>query len=149
MAEVRVSHTTSADPERVWAALLDTEAYASYMDEVRDITIVEWEGNHRLSKWAVRLKGSELQWLESEYIDHENLKVTFEQREGDLAYFDGHWQVESLDGVTVATIYASFDIGIPMMSEMLNPVAARALSDNSKTILERVSDRAAAASTNG
>lgn len=142
MPTVTTSHTTGQDPDAVWAALLDSEAYASYMAEVREIKVVEWVGNRRVSRWSVLLKGSELEWEEEEFIDQEHRRIEFRQLEGDLAYFTGHWQVTSDERGTTAELHVEFDIGIPMMSEMLNPVAARALEDNSKAILEQLGNRA-------
>ncbi|SCL26616.1 Ribosome association toxin PasT (RatA) of the RatAB toxin-antitoxin module [Micromonospora nigra] len=144
MPTVTTSHTSDADPGEVWSALLDSESYASYMAEVRAISIVEWTGDRRVSRWSVLLKGSELEWEEEEFIDHERRRIEFRQIDGDLAYFTGHWQVSTDERGTTAELHVEFDIGIPMMSEMLNPVAARALEDNSRAILEHLGDRARA-----
>ncbi|SBT41772.1 type II toxin-antitoxin system RatA family toxin [Micromonospora auratinigra] len=144
MPTVTTSHTSAEDPALVWAALLDSESYASYMAEVREITVVEWVGDRRVSRWSVLLKGSELEWEEEEFIDHDRRRIEFRQIDGDLAYFTGHWQVSADDRGTVAELHVEFDIGIPMMSEMLNPVAARALEDNSRAILEQLGHRARA-----
>lgn len=144
MPTVTTSHTSAEDPDLVWKTLLDSESYASYMAEVREITVLEWEGDRRVSKWSVLLKGSELEWEEEEFIDHDRKRIEFHQIDGDLAYFTGHWQVTSDDRGTTAELHVEFDIGIPMMSEMLNPVAARALEDNSKAILEQLGNRARA-----
>jgi ribosome-associated toxin RatA of RatAB toxin-antitoxin module len=142
MPEVSTTYTTTADAAAVWAALLDSESYSSYMREVREIKIVESGENSRISSWAVLLKGSELEWTEQEDIDHERRRIDFRQIEGDLASFTGYWQVTADASGTTAELYVNFDIGIPMMSEMLNPVAARALEDNSQLILRHISDLA-------
>jgi ribosome-associated toxin RatA of RatAB toxin-antitoxin module len=141
MPTVTTSHTSGDDPGEVWAALLDSESYASYMEEVREVRVVEWDGDRRVSRWSVLLKGSELEWEEEEFIDHERRRIEFRQLDGDLAYFTGHWEVSSDERGTTAELHVEFDIGIPMMSEMLNPVAARALEDNSQAILRRLGER--------
>ncbi|MGQ0841392.1 type II toxin-antitoxin system RatA family toxin [Actinokineospora sp.] len=144
MPTVTTSHTSDDNPDEVWATLLDSESYASYMAEVREISVVEWEGDRRVSKWSVLLKGSELEWEEEEFIDHDRRRIDFRQIEGDLAYFTGYWQVTADERGTTAELHVEFDIGIPMMSEMLNPVAARALEDNSRAILEQLGRRSRA-----
>lgn len=147
MPTVSTRHTTTASVEDVWAALLDSESYATYMEEVREIRVLEWSGDKRTSQWAVLLKGSELEWTEEETIDHARRRIEFRQLDGDLAYFTGYWQVTSDGLTTTAELSVEFDIGIPMMSEMLNPVAARALEDNSRAILERIGARASEGTT--
>ncbi|MEV4625691.1 SRPBCC family protein [Micromonospora sp. NPDC049523] len=146
MPTVTTSHTSDQDPVDVWAALLDSESYAAYMAEVREIKVIEWQGDRRVSRWSVLLKGSELEWVEEEFIDHDRRRIEFRQIDGDLAYFTGHWQVTVDERGTTAELEVEFDIGIPMMSDMLNPVAARALEDNSRAILEQLESRARAAS---
>jgi ribosome-associated toxin RatA of RatAB toxin-antitoxin module len=145
MPTVSIRHSTVAGADEVWTALLDSESYATYMNEVREIRVIERVDDRRVSHWAVLLKGSELEWTEEEFIDHARRRIDFRQLDGDLAYFVGHWQVTSDGTITTAELHVEFDIGIPMMSEMLNPVAARALEDNSRAILEHISARAGTA----
>lgn len=145
MPTVISKRTTTEPAQRVWEALLDCEAFPSYMDEVVDVTIVEQDGDHRVSRWSVLLKGSELQWEETETIDHTRRRIEFEQTEGDLAYFTGHWEVSEDGAQTTVELHVEFDIGIPLMADMLNPVAARALEDNSQQILAQLGNRAKAA----
>lgn len=143
MPTVHTRHTTDQHADLVWAALLDLESFPSYMEEVRDIRILAEDGDRRVSEWKVLLKGSELEWQEEELIDRLHRRIEFHQTEGDLAYFNGQWQVtEHAEGSTVE-LQVEFDIGIPLMAEMLNPVAARALEDNSRRILAQLGERAA------
>ena len=145
MPIVNTAHTTGQPAELVWRLLVDSEAFSTYMDEVRSVRIVANDGHRRICHWCVLLKGSELQWEEEEFIDHERRRIDFRQLRGDLAYFTGHWQVTETTAGTVVELQVDFDIGIPLMAEMLNPVAAKALEDNSLAILERLGDRAAQA----
>lgn len=54
----------------------------------------------------------------------------FTQVEGDLASFEGEWAVEETDDGVVIRFQADFDLGIPSLATMLNPVAERALRSN-------------------
>lgn len=57
--------------------------------------------------------------------------MTFTQVEGDLASFEGEWRVEERDDDSVVISFrADFDLGIPSLATMLNPVAERALRSN-------------------
>lgn len=142
MPIVHTKHATDKSVDVVWAALLDCEAFPSYMDEVVAVELLSVEGTQRVARWAVMLKGSELEWDEAEVIDHERHRIEFRQLEGDLAYFTGHWHVTDAGQATLVELYVDFDIGIPLMADMLNPVAARALEDNSKAMLASLSDSA-------
>jgi ribosome-associated toxin RatA of RatAB toxin-antitoxin module len=100
----------------------------------------------RRSAWSIILKGSILEWEEEDYIDRDSLEVTFAQTSGDLEVFDGKWALHELDsGLTKVTFDVSFEIGIPLLADMLNPVAHRSLRENSTEMLLGVEREAVAA----
>lgn len=146
MPIVKSAHTTDQPAPMVWEVLLDCEAFPSYMTEVRSVRLLSDDGKRRVGRWSVLLKGSELEWEEEEFVDHERRRIDFRQLEGDLDYFTGYWQVTETPEGTVVELNVDFDIGIPLMAEMLNPVAARALEENSRAILGQLGARAAARS---
>lgn len=143
MPVVKTAHLTDQPADRVWQVLLDCEAFPTYMPEVSRVELVSDDGSRRVGRWAVLLKGSELEWEEEEFVDHDRRRIEFRQIDGDLDYFNGHWQVTETPDGTLVELDVDFDIGIPLMADMLNPVAAKALQDNSQAILERLGDRAA------
>jgi uncharacterized membrane protein len=134
---------SKAERATVWRELLDSESFPQYMEHVQAVRIEDGATDfRRISDWSVLLKGSELQWRELELIDHDKCRIDFEQVEGDLAYFTGYWHVrDAEDGATEVELYVSFDIGIPLLADMLNPVAARALEENSRHMLQRLDER--------
>jgi ribosome-associated toxin RatA of RatAB toxin-antitoxin module len=141
MPKVDVDVVISATVADVWTTINDVEAYASFMENVRSVSVVSHEAGERVSSWSVLLKGSILEWTEREIVDDDAKRVTFEQLDGDLDEFSGYWQLEPKeDGVRVV-LAVTFEIGIPLLAEMLNPVAARALRDNSLRMLEGVGNR--------
>jgi uncharacterized membrane protein len=142
MPTVSTVSLSSQPIDRVWQEVLDIASFPSYMDEVREVEILREEGNLRRSRWSILLKGSILEWEEEELIDFADRKIAFHQIEGDLAYFTGWWHVtQTAEGVSTQ-MHVEFDIGIPLLADMLNPVAARALEENSQKILARIDTRA-------
>jgi len=146
MPIVKIQHTTEAPADQVWRVLLDCEVFPSYMEEVLEVTILRQGSDNRLSRWLVLLKGSELNWEELEHINHTTRRIEFDQTEGDLAYFTGFWQVAETSRGTNLELHVEFDIGIPLMADLLNPVATRALEDNSRAILHQIGQRASTTS---
>jgi ribosome-associated toxin RatA of RatAB toxin-antitoxin module len=137
MPKVNIDQDIRAPIERVWDSVLDIESYAESMDNVRSIRLVESNGEGvRRAAWSVLLKGSILEWEEEERLDHEAHKVVFKQLRGDLEFFDGYWMLEELGpNETRAHFELNFEIGIPMLAEMLNPVAQRSLEENCAEML--------------
>ncbi|MFF3781154.1 type II toxin-antitoxin system RatA family toxin [Streptomyces sp. NPDC001933] len=145
MPVVSTRHITGESPERVWAALLDCEAFPSYMTEVAAVDVLRQEGERRISRWSVQLRGSELEWEEEDLIDPARRRIDFRQTEGDLARYTGHWQVGADGARTTVELEVDFDLGIPLMAEMLDPIAKRALRDFSQAVLGSLGERAAGA----
>lgn len=140
MPHVTVSLEIHAPLPETWAAVKDIEAYPRFMENVRSVEILSTDEDERVSKWSTLLKGSVLEWTETEAIDEERKRIEFHQLDGDLDLFTGHWQVApTRDGTGVLVeLSVEFEIGIPLLADMLNPVAARALEQNSKSMLREI-----------
>ena len=147
MPSVSLDININASVDRVWDAVLDIERYSDSMANVRWVKVLERDGaTLRRSAWSIVLKGSILEWQEEDRLDPEAHTVRFHQLSGDLAEFDGEWSLEELEpGLTRVTFDVSFEIGIPLLAEMLNPVAQRSLRENCKEMLAGVEREALAA----
>jgi len=143
MPLVEVAEIIPAPVERVWDVVNDVESYPRLMEHVQTLQVLERGPAYRLTEWVCDLKGCVMRWVEREEFDHDNYRVDYHQLEGDLAAFEGFWQLEPVsDSATRVTLSVLFDIGIPMLSEMLNPVAERAVRDNSRNMLLSISSEA-------
>jgi len=143
MPLVEVAEVIPAPVQRVWDVVNDVESYPRLMEHVQTLQVLERGPAYRLTEWVCDLKGCVMRWVEREEFDRENYRVEYHQLEGDLAAFEGFWQLEALsESATRVTLSVLFDIGIPMLSEMLNPVAERAVRDNSRNMLLSISSEA-------
>ncbi|MGW1836074.1 type II toxin-antitoxin system RatA family toxin [Streptomyces sp. BBFR2] len=143
MPRVEVEIPIAAPPDRSWAAVVDVESYPACMANVESLTITGWTGpRERTTAWSVRLKGSVLEWTEAERLDEVARRFDFHQVSGDLAHFVGHWAIRpGDDGGSLVSLHVEFDIGIPLLAEMLNPVAATALRENAEQMLRALERR--------
>jgi ribosome-associated toxin RatA of RatAB toxin-antitoxin module len=140
MPELDLTLDIDAPAERVWEAVLDIERYPDSMENVRSVRILErGDGSEQRSAWSIVLKGSILEWEERDLIDEEAMTMRFNQLSGDLSSFDGYWRVSPRgEGAATARFTVSFEIGIPLLAEMLNPVATRSLEENCTEMLRGV-----------
>ncbi|MEU2685697.1 SRPBCC family protein [Streptomyces hygroscopicus] len=148
MPHVKVNLPIKAPAADAWEAVTRLEDYATYMEVVESVTVLgETETGTRTSAWSVLLKGSVLEWVEEDELDEENRVMSFSQVSGDLDKFLGYWRVDDAgDGTSVVTFSADFEIGIPLLADMLNPVATRALRENSEHMLRAIEQRLTVAS---
>ncbi|HEV7805576.1 MAG TPA: SRPBCC family protein [Solirubrobacteraceae bacterium] len=144
MPEVSLDLDIRAPIDAVWAAVLDIERYPELMTNVVAVRIEEWEEpTIRRTEWAMIIKGATLVWRDREWIDHDEHTVNFTQVSGDLERFEGAWEVAKEEPtLTHVRLRISFEIGVPLLADMLNPVAKRALYDNCTEMLEGVETQA-------
>jgi len=146
MPRVDVELVLTAPIAKVWEAIKSVEAYPSYMSTVRSVEVLDTDGAKRTCAWSVLLKGSILQWTEIDVIHDERWTIEFDQIDGDLDQFVGFWSATpQADGTVRTRLLVDFEIGIPVLADMLNPVAARALAENAETMLREIESRLRAA----
>jgi ribosome-associated toxin RatA of RatAB toxin-antitoxin module len=129
-----------APAARVWDAVVDVERYPESMENVRSVEIRDVKSRElRHTAWSVILKGSILEWVEEEHLDHDRRVVTFHQVKGDMEVYTGEWVVEERGPTLTHTrLQITFEIGIPLLADMLNPVAQRSLHENCAEMLRGV-----------
>ncbi|MER7484503.1 SRPBCC family protein [Streptomyces sp. NPDC126497] len=148
MPHVEVNLPIKAPAAEAWTAVTRLEDYAAYMENVESVTVIgETDTGARTSEWSVLLKGSVLEWVEADTLDHDARVMSFDQVSGDLDVFNGYWRVEDTgDGTSVVTFVVDFEIGIPLLADMLNPVATKALRENAEHMLHAIERRITAVS---
>jgi len=144
MPLVEVTEVIAAPVDRVWEVVNDVASYPRLIAHVRSLTTLESTATHRLIKWEVEVKGCLMSWVERQEIDAMHHRIDYRMVEGDLASLTGFWQLESLTAESSrATVSVMFDIGIPMLCDMLNPLCERAIRDNWTRMLRSVGNEAA------
>jgi ribosome-associated toxin RatA of RatAB toxin-antitoxin module len=143
---VETEFLTTAPIDAVWSAVQDVEAFPEYMQNVESVEVLGTdESGCRITRWSVLLKGSPLEWTERERVDAATRTLRFDQvdDDGDLEVFNGAWQVTPAgEGVVRVKLSVTFEIGIPLLADMLNPVAARAVRENSEQMLHAIEEQA-------
>ncbi len=128
----------SVSVERVWNTLCDFERYPENMPDVLEVRCFKGENPFR-SSWKVLLNGSELTWDEKdEFYPME--RIVFDQIEGDLEVYNGEWRLVEEGGDVVVTLKIEFDLGIPSLADLLNPIGIKAIKSNSLQMLEAIKD---------
>lgn len=129
--------------ERVWAALCDFESYPETMRDVLEVQMLERGESFSCSAWRVLLNGSELTWTERDVYDPPH-RIAFEQLDGDLELYRGAWTVTPLDeGRVRVDLEIEFDLGIPSLAPLLDPIGVQAIRANSAAMLAAIDGRSA------
>ncbi|MCK9902324.1 type II toxin-antitoxin system RatA family toxin [Parafrankia sp. FMc2] len=84
------------------------------------------------SSWELHFRSGLLQWSEDERFLTDQLRIEFEQTEGDFDVFTGTWTL-AVDGGnpadTAVRFVCDFDFGIPSLEGILDPIAERVIKE--------------------
>ena len=121
--------------DAVCAAVADFAAYPEHTDAVREVVVTPVPDGALESAWEVNFRSGVLAWTERDTVDPGARRIDFEQVDGDFVLFTGTWAVEPDGGGSVVRFTASFDLGMPSLAPMIDPIAVRTLVDNVQAIL--------------
>lgn len=125
-----------ADPDQVFERMRAFADYPQIASAVRRIEVDERGEGALLSSWEVTFRRGIMKWTERDEIDREKRTIHFRQLHGDLNYFSGSWRVASSNGAVDIRFVAEFDLGIPTLAAMLDPVAEEALRENVNELID-------------
>lgn len=119
----------------VFDRICDFTRYTEYTDAVREVTVTRSFDGHLQSNWSVHFRNGLLCWSERDRIDPRDRTITFEQLDGDFAQLSGSWTVAPV-GKDVRVVFTStFDLGMPSLAAIIDPIAERTLRDNMESLL--------------
>jgi ribosome-associated toxin RatA of RatAB toxin-antitoxin module len=136
MPHVEVAALTRAGgPVEIYRRLREFERYPEQTEAVVKVIVFDRAPDRCRSSWEVRFRNGILRWEEEDLFDDERRIISFRQTRGDLEHFAGRWLVEERGEACAVIFSADFEIGIPLLASVINPLAKQALKDNVVLIL--------------
>jgi hypothetical protein len=86
-------------------------------------------GDTRVSHWETRFRNGILRWSQRDVLDPIARTMTFALTGGDAETLEGRWRIEPAEPGCRIHFACDFDLGIPSLSEFLDPVAVRLLRE--------------------
>lgn len=131
------SGRTAAD---LYPIICDFPAYADVTDAVLAVTEDDLGDGRTGCTWEVQFRRGVLKWSEEDRFDPTRHRVDFALIEGDLDGFVGHWQLDDEDGGCRISFACEFDMGIPTLAHVIEPIAEQTLRENVALILRGLFD---------
>lgn len=119
----------------VFPTLCDFERYPELTDAVRDVQVVARDAERAISTWEVNFRKGILRWTEEDRFAPDEHRIVFNQIDGDVDHFAGSWELTTRNGGCRVSFDADFDMGIPSLRDIIEPIAADALDENIRAIL--------------
>lgn len=140
MPQLEVTVEIHADPTQIYDLLKKMEEYPSFMEHLQTVKILEQGDGWTITKWQTCVVGQKWQWTELDQFDDQKLRIEYKQKSGDLKEFEGFWQVNRLPQGSEVKLVTNFDLGVPVMAELLNPVLHQVLKSNCLSMLHALKD---------
>lgn len=129
---------SGAQTQRVFDMLADFARFPEHTRVVHAVSVDEDPEGRRISSWEVDFASGVLKWRQRDVVDPHRLNISFELVDGDLSTMEGSWKVSPLIGADRVDFDTRFDLGVPGMADILEPVAAKALTDTLTAMLRGV-----------
>ncbi|MDB5502870.1 MAG: cyclase [Tardiphaga sp.] len=121
----------------IYARLADFAIYPKYSPAVRSVVVSAGDDGRFYSEWEVSFREGILRWKEEDIFMPAAYRLRFSQIEGDIESFDGEWSVVADGpGGCLVRFSCAFDMGIPGLNDILEPIAEQALRDNARSIIK-------------
>ncbi len=135
MPDVDLVAETEIEPEEAFARLCDFPKLAQLSTAVRQVEVFDEDGRSA-SRWEVNFRRGVLIWSEWDEFDHAARSISFTRRDGDPVSFDGRWLVSPAPAGSRISFRVSFDLGMPTLADVVDPIAARTLRANLVDVFE-------------
>jgi coenzyme Q-binding protein COQ10 len=133
----------NANQDIVFKVMLDLEKFPEFMEDVKKITILQDEGNKRISEWEAEIDGLLFKWQEEDIYHPQEYKLTYKLIKGDLDKFEGYWEIIKLnDNKSKLVIFLSFDLNIPTLKSLIMPTIKFKVKKNLALMLKAIKSRA-------
>jgi ribosome-associated toxin RatA of RatAB toxin-antitoxin module len=130
MARVWVrSVVEQSDPVLALRHVTDFARWPDASDAVRSVTVETQPDGSEISEWEVTFRQGLMRWSERDWLDPERLEAAFDLIEGDPLMFRGTWRARPDGTACELTFDAEFDLGMPSLGHVLDPIAVEAVED--------------------
>jgi ribosome-associated toxin RatA of RatAB toxin-antitoxin module len=124
------------DPDVVFDRVSDFERYPDVCETVQSVTVEDLGADRWRSTWEVEFRDGVMEWTEEDRFDRRARTIEFTQTMGDFEAFSGRWAVRPEGTGSVVEFTAAFDLGVPSLGNLLEPIAERSLRENVATVLQ-------------
>ncbi|WP_106396558.1 type II toxin-antitoxin system RatA family toxin [Actinocorallia populi] len=122
-------------PDDVFARVSAFEAFTEHTDVIRRLEVKRDADGRQTSFWEVRFYEGIMRWTQLDAPGPGSRSLAFEQLEGDLDSFHGSWRVEPAAAGSLVVFESAFDLGMPSVAELLDPIAIEAFENTMTAIM--------------
>lgn len=118
------------DAGTVFDNVVRFDRYPELAPHVESATVhATWPEKTGSSSWELHFRSGLLRWQEDDTFLREELRIEFEQSDGDFDSFSGAWELTQDGADCRLRFHADFDFGIVSLEGILDPIAERVIKE--------------------
>jgi Polyketide cyclase / dehydrase and lipid transport len=125
-------------PERFIKILHEPDENMQWTDTVLSLELEPQPDGSRISRWETKFRDGIMRWSQRDEFDDATHTMSFELIEGDVETMSGYWHAEATEEGCRIRFAADFDLGVPSMQNIIDPIAVRVLRESISTQLKEV-----------
>jgi hypothetical protein len=124
-----------ASAEDALRAVVDFARWPAMSEAVRSVAVEPGGDGESTSRWEVSFRDGLMRWSQRDVLDAQRGVAEFRLLGGDPVAWEGRWTAVPRGDGCVLTLAAEFDLGMPSLEHVLDPLALEALEDAVASVL--------------
>jgi uncharacterized membrane protein len=139
--------TIAAALDKVYALARDIEAFPEFMEDVREVNILEQTPDRQVSHWVGVIKefGRTIEWTEEDFWTEADHSCKFTQTEGDFTSYEGSWAFEGDASCTTARLIVTYEYKVPLIGALIQGLLQKKVQQNCQSMLDAIKAKAESA----
>jgi len=125
-------------PKELAELLSGFEHYPDYTPTVVSVDSEHVDNGHKRSAWAIKFQDGVLKWVQDEWVETDEGRITFKSVNGDFKSLEGSWLATPVGDDSEVTFDVTFVSGLGTLSEVVDPIAERILREDFEVIMRAV-----------
>lgn len=124
------------DPRSALRLVTDYGRWPAASAAIRSVDVQPTGPTSSVSSWEVSFRGGLMRWTERDVLCAGELEQRFSLVEGDPQDFSGAWTAVACERGCMLRLAGTFDLGMPSLRHVLDPIAIEALEEAITDVLE-------------
>ena len=127
--------------EVVYNLLKNMERFPEFMENVKQVTLLEGRGDRTVTEWKIDLDNTVIIWKQENIFDDRKMSIRFKVLEGDFGRYEGEWNLFGLLSGTEISLSAVVDWGMPRWERYAKDALGKKLKSFFVEILLSIKNR--------
>lgn len=126
-----------APVEQVYALARDIERFPEFMEDVREVRVLEQTPERQVSRWVGVIKELRrtITWTEEDFWDEEQRLCTFRQTEGAFTAYGGRWEFLPEGENTRVRLRVDYEYHVPLIGARIQNLLRKKMQANTDAML--------------